>query len=149
MESTVSTYLALNVQIVFSTKHRQPFLNKDIIAPAHAYLGGVIKGLGGVPIQIGGVEDHVHILMGMKSTHSVAYLVQEIKKASGDWIREEIPNFLWQDGYAAFSVSPERLTGVSKYIENQAEHHHVKTFREEYIELLEFAGIAFDPKYLD
>ena len=145
----MSTFLALNVQIVFGTKHRQPFLNDEILAPAHAYIGGIVKGLGAIPLQVGGINDHVHILVGMKSTHSVAYLVQEIKKASGDWIREEVPNFLWQDGYAAFSVSPERLSGVSKYIQNQPEHHKSKTFREEYIELLEFAGIEFDPKYLD
>ena len=72
-----------------------------------------------------------------------------LKKSSTSWIRHEYPDFSWQEGGGVFSVSPERIPKVRKYIENQVEHHRVKTFREEYIELLRFANIDFDESMLN
>ncbi len=144
-----STHLCLNVQLVFSTKDRVPNINDEIIADAHAYIGGVCRTLGAIPLQVGGVADHVHILLGIKATHSVANLVQEIKKHSNSWLQERVPGFSWQEGYGAFSVSPERVKGVIKYIQNQEEHHKAMTFEEERIMLLKLAGLDFDPDKLD
>ncbi len=111
----------------------------------HNYLGGTINGLGCKSLRVGGTADHVHLLVGIGTKQCVADIVREIKKASTNWAREEIPAFAWQAGYAAFSVSSERLNGVIKYIEGQPEHHHKMTFEEERVMLFKMAGIEFDP----
>lgn len=144
-----STFLSLNVHIVFSTKNREPFLHDDIRDMAHDYMGGTIRGLGGIPVRIGGVEDHVHLLFKYNATNSIAKLVQEIKKSSNSWMKEIIPYFAWQEGYGAFSVSQERMKGVEKYIRSQVEHHKTMSFRDERIMLYRLAGIDFDPDDLD
>ena len=144
-----STYFSLNAHIVCATKHRHPYFQPDIIQDAHRYIGGVIKGLGAEPLIVGGVEDHIHLLVSYKTTHCVADLVREFKKSSTSWLRHEVPEFAWQEGGGVFSVSPERVPQVRKYIENQVEHHRKKTFREEYIELLRFAKIEFDESMFD
>lgn len=147
-----STYLSLHYHIVFSTKGRMPLIQTSWRHNLHEYLGGVIKGLGGFPEKIGGVEDHVHVLVGLKSTHCLADFVRELKKASTSWIQEETKlgdQFTWQGGYAAFTVSATSLEAVRDYIAKQEEHHRVKSFREEFVAMLEKAGISYDTKYLD
>ena len=144
-----ATHLSLNVHIVFRTKDSAPLINDEIIAALHAYIGGISRTLGAVPLQVGGVADHVHILLGIKATHSVANLVQEIKKHSSPWLQERVPGFSWQEGYGAFSVSPERIPGVVKYIQNQPELHKTMTFEDERIMLLKLARMDFDPEKLD
>ena len=145
----MSTYLCLNVQIVYSTKDRIRYLTDEIRPRAFEYIGGVARGLGAIPLEIGGVEDHVHLLLRIKATHSVSHLVQEIKKASAHWLKEEIGEFAWQGGYAALSVGYSEVEAVTRYIQNQAEHHRQKTFEEERLEILQMAGIEFDPRFLD
>ncbi len=142
-----STYLALNAHIIFSTKGRTP--NLINLNDIHAYMGGIVRTLGAIPVQVGGVEDHVHLLIGFKATHSIANIVQEVKKRSTQFIREEVKGFEWQIGYAAYTISPERMSGVIKYIANQREHHATTTFEEERLILLKLAGVEFDPKYMD
>lgn len=144
-----ATHLSLNVHLVFSTKDRAPVIREDIITDTHAYIGGVARTLGAIPLQVGGVADHVHILLGIKATHSIANLVQEIKKHSNSWVQERVAGFTWQPGYGGYSVSPERVSGVIKYIQNQEEHHKSMSFAEERIMLLKLAGIEFDPDKLD
>jgi hypothetical protein len=94
-----------------------------------------IQGLGGVALEVGGIADHVHILMGMKATHCLSDMVREIKSESSRWVHglEGGRDFAWQGGYGAFTVSPSHCDAVRTYIQNQAEHHRVKTFREEYL----------------
>lgn len=145
----MSTYLSLNIQIVFSTKDRNRYLTDAIRARAFEYIGGIARGLGAIPLEIGGVEDHVHLLLRIRATHSVSHLVQEIKKASTHWLREEIRDFSWQGGYAALSVGYGEVAEVTRYIQNQAEHHRKKTFEEERLEILKLAGIEYDPRFLD
>jgi REP element-mobilizing transposase RayT len=144
-----STYYSLHAHLIFGTKNRHPYFQPELIKDVHGYLGGTIKGLGYEPLIVGGVEDHVHLLVGQKTTQCVADLVRELKKSSTTWMKQHESTFSWQEGYGAFSVSPERIPNVRKYIENQIEHHGTKTFREEYIELLRFAGIEFDEAMLD
>lgn len=117
----------------------------------HEYLGGTISGLGGFPQGIGGVADHVHLLVGLKATHCLADVLRELKKASSVWVHEEIGlrAFSWQEGYAAFTVSATARKAVQNYIAHQEEHHRVKSFREELVEMLDKAGIEYDPSYLD
>lgn len=146
-----STYLSLHYHVVFSTKNRESIINSDWRPRLHDYLGGIIHSLGGFPEGIGGVADHVHLLMGLKSTHCLADFMRELKKASSLWVRDEIGlhAFAWQEGYAAFTVSATSRQPVRQYISRQEEHHRTKSFREELIEMLNKAGIPYDPKYLD
>lgn len=146
-----STYLSLHYHIVFSTKHRVPCIDVAWRARLHEYLGGTVQGLGGYSQGVGGVADHVHLLAGLKATHCLADVMRELKKTSSAWVHEQIglPTFAWQEGYAAFTVSPTARDGVRGYIANQEEHHRSRSFREELIELLAKAGVTFDERYLD
>ena len=146
-----STYLSLHYHLVFSTKNREALIAPAWRARLHDYLGGTIRGLGGYPEGIGGVADHVHLLAGLKATHCLSDVMRELKKAASTWVHEEVRlrSFAWQEGYAAFTVSATAREAVRSYIANQEEHHRVKSFREELVEMLEKAGIEYDPKYLD
>ena len=146
-----STYISLHIHIVFSTLNREPLLTAEWRSRLHDYLGGVVKGLGAFPEGIGGVEDHVHLLVGLKATHCLADIVRELKKSGTRWMRDEmgLDNFRWQEGYAGFSVSASLRGQVKAYIANQEEHHRIKTFREELVEILTKAGVNYDETYLD
>ena len=93
----------------------------------------------------------MHLLVGLKATHCLADFMRELKKASSVWMHEEIGTreFAWQEGYAAFTVSATARAAVQRYIANQAEHHRRQTFREELVDLLRRAEVAYDEKYLD
>ena len=146
-----STYLSLHYHIVFSTKGRVPSIIPEWRSRLHQYLGGEVKGLGGVPQAIGGVADHVHLLVGLKATHCLADFMRELKKQASAWVHTVIgaQGFAWQEGYAAFTVSPNSRAQVRGYIEHQEDHHRQKTFREELMELLDRAGVEYDERYLD
>ena len=146
-----STYLSLHFHLVFSTKRREATLAPEWRSRLHDYLGGTVRGLGGYSDRVGGVADHVHLLVGLKATHCLADFMRELKKASSIWVHEEmgLRSFAWQEGYAAFTVSATSRQAVQHYIDSQEEHHRVKSFREELIEMLDKAGIEYDPKYLD
>ena len=146
-----STYLSLHYHLVFSTKNREPLLPAPVLHRTHEYLGGTLRGLGAQPEGIGGTTDHVHLLVGLKATHCLADVVRELKKTSSAHFKEtfSLPDFAWQDGYAAFTVSATALDAVRQYIANQEEHHRTRSFREELVDLLKKAGVAYDPKYLD
>jgi REP element-mobilizing transposase RayT len=146
-----STYLSLYYHLVFGTKNREPFIDASWRSRLHEYLGGTLAGLGGFPQGIGGVADHVHVLVSLKATHCLANVLRELKKATSLWVHQQIGlrSFAWQEGYAAFTVSATARPAVQQYIGKQEEHHRVKSFREELIEMLNKAGIEYDPRYLD
>jgi putative transposase len=145
------SYISIHAHIVFATKSRRPMIQPTWRERLHECLGGTVKGLNAFSQGIGGIEDHVHMLVGFKATHRLSDFMQELKKSSSTWVHNEIglKEFAWQEGYSAFSVSPTARPAVQRYIQNQENHHRHKTHREELIELLEKAGIDFDPKYLD
>lgn len=109
-----STHLSLHYHVVFSTNNRQPWLDDAWREDLHHYLGGCAKMLDAVPELIGSVGDHVHLLLGLRATHSVADVLREIKKVSSRWVHEHasIPTFAWQDGYGAFTVSRSNIAPV-------------------------------------
>jgi putative transposase len=146
-----STYLSLHFHLVFSTKSREATIAPEWRSRLHDYLGGTVRGLGGYSDRVGGVADHVQLLVGLKATHRLADFMRELKKASSAWVHEEVGlrSFAWQEGYAAFTVSATSRKAVQHYIDSQEEHHRVKSFREELIEMLAKAGIEYDPQYLD
>ena len=145
-----STHLALHYHIVFSTKGREPFITTAWRERLHAYLGGVVRNVEGIPQMIGGVGDHVHLLIGLRATACLADVVRDIKAVSSRWVHEEIGEraFAWQEGYGAFTVSASQLGRVQEYIQQQESHHRKWTFQEEYLELLQRSGVEFDPQYL-
>jgi REP element-mobilizing transposase RayT len=135
--------------VIFSTKSRFPFIVEAWRSRLHEYLGGCIRTFGGVPLQVGGVADHVHLLVALKAVHAPADLVREIKKASTSWVRESLAaKFQWQEGYGAFTVSPRDADSVSAYIADQEEHHRKRSFQEEYIRFLVEQGIEYDERYM-
>ena len=101
-----STYLNLNYHLIFSTKHREQTIEKSWQARLHEYMGGIIRGLGGVSLEVGGIADHVHLLIRLKATHTLANVLRDLKKSSSGWIHQEVGvrRFAWQEGYAAFTV---------------------------------------------
>jgi putative transposase len=108
-----------------------------------------VRGLGGVAEAVGGVADHVHLLVSLKTTHAPAQLVRELKKASSVWAAEHHDSrFSWQDGYSIFSEGWRECPRLRSYIAGQEEHHQVVPFVEELKRLLEENGVAYDPKYL-
>jgi putative transposase len=140
------------LHIVFSTKHREPFLSDPVILrAAHAYLAGTWKALDCPPVCIGGVADHVHILCGLGRTITIADLVKNLKLESSKQIKLKAPNlvdFYWQSGYGAFSVSPGHRGILCDYIRSQEEHHRTESFQDEFRRLMRKYGIEWDERYV-
>src|SRR3954469_78249 len=130
----------LLVHLIFSTKNRDPCLAPEICTELHPYLAVVSREIGCPTLQVGGVEDHVHLLFGLSRTLSVAQVVEKVKTSSSKWIKTKgatYKRFHWQTGYGAFSVSQSEADKVVHYIQNQVEHHRKSTFQEEYRKFLE------------
>lgn len=144
-----STFLSLHYHIVFSTKERRPFIKLTWRSQLHEYLGGTVRGLGGIPEIIGGVEDHVHLLVGLRAKHCLADFMQEMKKASSGWAADKHENlFSWQEGYSAFTVSWTHIDAVRNYIATQEEHHRKTDYVAELKALLVKNGVQYEEKYL-
>jgi putative transposase len=140
------------VHVVFSTKHRRPFLETpELRGVMTGYMVGILRNIKCPSLVIGAVADHVHILCSLHRTLTIAQLVEEIKTSSSVRIKQEGPalaDFRWQNGYGAFSVSPSNVEQVKTYIANQEEHHRKMTFQEEYRKILERHGIEYDERYV-
>lgn len=104
-----STFFSLHYHIVFSTKERRPFIHAEWRPRLHSYLGGIIRGMNGVAEIVGGVDDHVHLLASLRPVHRIADVLRDLKRDSTNWVKEHFEQrFTWQEGYAAFTVSPPR-----------------------------------------
>ena len=140
------------VHIVFSTKHRQPFLTDgQLRGQCHAYLAGTCKKRGSPSIIVGGADDHVHILCMLSREESVSVLVRELKRESSKEMKTksaQLRSFYWQSGYGAFSVGPAHVEALKKYIANQELHHRKESFQDEYRRLLRKYGIECDDRYV-
>lgn len=145
-----STHTSLHFHVIFSTKDRAALISHEWRAKLHAYLGGIVKGMEGAPLAVGGIEDHVHLLVGLKSSHRLDYFLRDLKADSSEWVHKEVGRrtFGWQKGYGAFYVSPSNVERVKRYTLNQEEHHRRKTFQDEDVELLRASGIEYDERYL-
>jgi len=142
---------AVYIHLVFSTKHRYPFLHdSEVRNELHKFLGGTSRTLDCPPIIVGGVADHVHLLARFGRTITQADWVKELKRVSNIWLHEEVglSKFQWQGGYADFSVSQSNLNEVTKYIENQEEHHQKMSFQDEVRILLTKHETKWDEKYI-
>lgn len=146
-----NTYTNLLYHIVFSTKHREPLILPQFRDDLYAYIGGIIRGEGGVLLEIGGMPDHIHAVTKFKTEPSVAEMIKVFKAKSSKWWNEQ-PNrlgrFSWQVGYGAFTISPSQLPTVIRYVQNQEDHHRAVSFQDEFRALLDKHGIEYDERYL-
>ncbi len=147
------SYTNLIYHIVFSTKNREPLITDEHKPRLYDYIGGTIRGLGGVSLGVGGMSDHVHILAKLRPDKSVSDVMRELKANASGWMKRVFPDasdFSWQNGYGAFTVSASQIKAVQKYIANQDAHHkkHNYGFREEFIKILRANDIEFEEKYL-
>lgn len=147
MGSTLCCHL---VHVVFSTKNREAFITDALASRLHAYLCGIARNRQCEPIAVGGIEDHVHLLVALHSSIALSDFVRDLKSNSSRWMHEEagVPAFGWQTGYGAFSVSKSNADVVIAYINNQREHHKARDFRDEYESLLRKHGVEFDERYV-
>lgn len=146
-----NTYSQIYFHLVFSTKNRADLIAQEIEQRIWAYIAGVAKRHGVSPIQIGGIENHIHGLLGVPTILSASQVARAVKGDSSYGIRREFPgmeDFGWQDGYGVFSVSQSAIPDVVLYIKDQREHHAKQTFEDEYEALLKLHGIDFDPRFL-
>ena len=134
-----NTYTQIHIHFVFAVKYRKGIIHTEWKDDLYKYITGIVQNNGHKMLAINGVEDHIHIFIGMRPTQSISSLLQDIKANSSKWINEHAyteQKFEWQAGYGAFSYSMRDLPTVAKYIERQEEHHRKKTFRQEFIQYL-------------
>ncbi|MCP4253319.1 MAG: IS200/IS605 family transposase [Candidatus Scalindua sp.] len=145
------TFTFLGTHFVFSTKNRTPSIPNDIKDRLCAYIGGIIKELGGILIEINAMPEHVHFYTYMPKTVAVSKFMEIVKANSSKWIHTTFPkkkDFGWQDGYGAFSVSKSSEEKVIQYIRDQQHHHSKRSFQEEFIDMLNKYDISYDDKYI-
>ncbi|MXN92747.1 IS200/IS605 family transposase [Flavobacterium sp. Sd200] len=146
-----NTYYQIYIHIVFAVKGRDNLISTRWKEELYKYIAGILKNEGQKLIAINGMPNHVHILVGLQPTIALSNLVRDIKANSSRFINEKqwiAGKFEWQQGFGAFSCSHSQLTKVINYIQNQEEHHKVKTFREEYVEFLEAYNNDFKGEYI-
>ena len=147
----MNTYTQILYQIVFSPKNNEKVLTENNREALYNYIWGILKNHNCHLYRIGGVSDHIHIVTHLHPSVSLASIVKDIKVASAVFIKSNqlFPNFsAWQDGYGAFTYSYGDKDRLIEYVKNQEAHHKAKSFREEFIDLLNDHGVEFDEKYL-
>jgi REP element-mobilizing transposase RayT len=145
------TFSQIYIQVVFAVKGRENLLQKPWRDEVFKYMSGIIKEKGQKPIIVNGVEDHVHLFIGLKPSMCLSDLVRDVKNNTTNFINDKKltkKKFFWQEGFGAFSYSHSHIDNVYKYILNQEEHHRKQTFKAEYLEYLEKLEIEHDEKYL-
>ena len=146
-----NTFTQIYIHIVFAVQGRQNLIPKEHKEELHRYTTGIITNKGQKLLAINAMPDHVHVLVGLRPDKSVSDLIRDIKANSSSFITEKKlvkGKFRWQEGYGAFSYSHSQLTTVINYVRNQEKHHSKRTFKQEYLEMLEKFNIEHDNKYL-
>src|SRR4051812_45095202 len=146
-----NTYTQLYVHIVFAVSGRQSLIHPSHNDELQKYITGIVTHKGHKMFAINNMPDHLHLFISMKPSESISDLVRDIKSNSSSFIREKKwtkLQFSWQEGYGAFSYAKSQTNALVHYVMNQQEHHRVKTFREEYLEMLEKFEVPYDERYL-
>jgi REP element-mobilizing transposase RayT len=146
-----NTYTQIHLQFIFAPKYRAALIRLDWENSLYKYITGIVQANKHKMITINGMPDHIHLLIGFRTTQSIADLMQDVKTGSSKWINDNKyckSRFEWQSGYGAFSYSKSQLPDVIRYIENQKEHHSKRTFLEEYKMFLEKFEVEYEEKYL-
>ena len=145
------SYTSNLMHCTFSTKERNPWIDTELEQSLWPYIGGIARENRMKALAIGGMFDHLHALLSLPSTMSFAKAVQLIKGGSSKWIHDSMAKyrkFEWQEGYGAFSVSASQVKKTIAYINNQKQHHRKRSFKEEFIELLDKHHIEYDQRYV-
>jgi len=145
------SYTNLLYHLIFSTKDRRPLIGDEYQPLLYAYIGGTIRRMGGVSLELNGIEDHIHLLVKLRPDKALSDILRDLKAGASGWMHEIFPSmedFCWQRGYGAFRVSQSNVEDVQRYIRNQKEHHRKISFRDEFISFLRANGIEFDERYL-
>ena len=141
------TYVNCLLHVVFSTRSREPLMPKPWRSKAHDMLANIAHDRGFPTIVVGGVDDHVHLLMSLPKNQSISDCLRILKATSSKWVNDEFfptRNFAWQEGYGAFAISPSHKEATIAYITNQEGHHRQRTFQDEYRDFLTRQGITWD-----
>ena len=145
------SFACIHCHLVFSTKDREPLLVPDLTTRLYEYMGGICRNHNDVLVAAGGRPDHVHLIVSFGKQTAAAEAVRIIKSNSSRWIHETFPQlrgFAWQNGYGAFAMSYSSLDDVKRYIHNQDEHHRVRTFKEEFLAMLDKHNLPYDERYI-
>lgn len=144
-------YLSLLVHFVWSTKNREPWIERAMREDMYAYIGGIMRKKKAKLLAAGGMFDHIHLYASLPSIISIADFVNVVKANSSRWVHESFSDlraFAWQEGYGAFSVSKSDEPRVIRYVLDQERHHAKRTFKEEFIALLEKHEMPCDPRQI-
>jgi REP element-mobilizing transposase RayT len=138
-----STFGSAHYHLVFATKERRPLIDVAWRTRLHHWLAGAVLRSGATPLEVGGVGDHVHLVAGLRPSHSLAEVMQDWKRGTSRWVHEELglPLFSWQEGYAYFTLSQSAVPAVREYVRNQEEHHRRVSFVEEMERLFRENGV--------
>ncbi len=145
------TYTSLTYHLIFSTKYRRKTIRSVFRERLYQYIGGIFREKNGVLLEIGGIEDHLHIMAGIPPTICVSDMLRLVKTNSSGWVNDTIKpteKFAWQPGFGAFTVSYSQKRAVQDYIQDQERHHAKKSFADEFLAILKAHEIAYDPKYV-
>ena len=145
------SYTNLLYHIIFSTKDRQPLISSEYQPRLYDYIGGTIRGAGGISLGINGTDDHVHLLAKLRPDKALSDVLRDLKANATGWMHELFPSmsqFTWQRGYAAFTVSHSNVDEVRRYIAQQKHHHAKISFRDEFLDFLKANGIEYDERYV-
>ena len=146
-----NTYTQIHIQFVFAVKYRTATIHSSWKDELYRYITGIVQYHKHKLMAINGMADHIHILVGMRPTQSISDLMQNVKASSSKWINEKQLSqgrFEWQEGYGAFSYGKSQLKDVVAYINNQEQHHKIKTFKEEYIDFLQKFEVDYDERFI-
>jgi len=144
----------LYIHYIWSTKNRYPFISKALASELYPYSAEIINELECVPLEIGGVADHIHILVRQNKNLTIPRFVEKVKSRTSSWAKKQahhdplLRKFQWQGGYGAFSVSPFQVDAVRRSIQNQETHHQKQTFQDEFREFLRRYEIPYDERYV-
>jgi putative transposase len=139
------TYISDLVHCVFSTKLRRNLISPEVQPELWSFLGGVARKNGFKALMVGGTENHVHLLLSLPATMTVAKAMQLVKGASSHWMNENhTKTFAWQEGYGAFTIGISQKNHTIQYIRSQAEHHRKRSFEEEFVAFLKKHGVEYD-----
>lgn len=146
-----NTYTQIYIQVVFAVSGRLSLIRDKNKEEIYKYITGIVRNDGHKLIAVNGMSDHIHILLGLKPDMALSDLVRDIKSNSTNFINERRfaqGKFGWQEGYGAFSYGRSQLDTIIRYIQNQETHHSRRSFKDEYLSLLNKFEIEFDGRYV-
>ncbi len=146
-----NTYTQIHLHIIFAVQNRKSLIQREWAEELHKYMTGIVQHHKHKMLQINGMPDHIHMLIGMRPSQSLSDLMRMVKGESSEWVNKKgftKTKFSWQAGYGAFSYAKSQLPIIIRYIQNQEKHHREKTFGEEYHDLLEAFQVDYDERYV-